>query len=136
MFKLKELKAKIILIHILTIFLVLFVLMSIFLNYHPELIKIIESGQFTDKKLEKYAKNIIVLQLFPFFLSALIISFIRKKQDYSNSIVAIIIFLLPFFIISFNIMNITVYILSILILALITALGTWFGYHLRPVKLK
>ena len=63
------------------------------------------------------------------------ISFIRKKKDYKNALFAVVIFLLPLSLLNaVSLLNIIMSVLSIIIAGMISSIGVWFGYYLRPIK--
>jgi len=133
--KLKEAKAKVIISHILTMLVILFILLTIFLQYNPDLLKLIETKQLDNKKLETYALHIVGIQYSAFLFSSLIISFIRKEKDYRNAIFAVTIFLLPLSLLNaVSLLNIIMSLMSIIIAGMVSSIGTWFGYYLRPIK--
>jgi len=119
---------KSVIFHFFTIMFLFFSLINIFVIFNPELSQIVKDKEIG--KLDKYAFHFLYLQLSSFFLSGVILAFIRRNKNYINGIIAVVLSLTPAILTAFNYFTIIILFASVLIISF----GTWLGYSLRPPK--
>jgi len=124
----KKASAKSVILHFFTIMLLFFVLLNIFVIYNPELSEIVKNNEI--RKMDKYAYHFLFIQLSSFFLTGVILAFIRRNKNYTNGIIAVLISLTPAILTAFNYFTIVILLFS----TLTVSFGTWLGYSLRGDK--